>query len=122
MGNGFLGRDNWQPNGFASPQDEQAMHQAYTKPNPRMSALRYAYNVPFTSHADKGDESFHGSTFQYIPTEVEIGAAIALRNMAEAGELPVQQNAPGMAQLVQTLYQRTAQFWQDIRNASGTGW
>lgn len=121
MSDEFLGRDNWQPQGFVSPGDEQAMQEAYLR-GPRMAREEYAYNTLFTAHADKADESFNGSTFQYIPTEIEVGAAIALRNMGTAGELPIQENAPGMAQLLQGIYKSTAAFWQDIRNASGTGW
>jgi hypothetical protein len=81
----------------------------------------YAYNLPFNGRMD-ADESFGGESFQYIPTEVQVGAAIAMRNMAEAGELPIQSNEPGMTQLLQSLYQSTTSFWQNIRQAAGTGW
>lgn len=121
MPDDFLGRPTWEPGGFVSTEDELAQHAAYAG-SIRMAAMNYAYNVPFGSNADRGDEIYGGDSFQYIPTEIEVGAALAMRNMASAGELPVHTNDPGVQQLLQSIYQNTARFWQDIRNASGTGW
>ena len=118
----FLGDPTWAPQGFVSEEDERVMYYHAVTANVLIREMAYAYNLPFTAHADRGDEVYGGDPFQYIPTEVQVGAAIAMRNMAAAGELPVHAESPGMAQLLQSLYQRTAQFWQDIRNASGTGW
>lgn len=119
----FLGIDTWAPQGYVSAKDEQVMYYHSVTANVRIRELAYSWNNNFTAAGrDRGDEVYGGNSFQYIPTEVEVGAAIAMRNMATADVLPVQANSPGMAQLLQSLYQRTAQFWQDIRNASGTGW
>lgn len=120
MPDNFLGVPTWAPGGYVSEADEAAMQRAYQ--GIQMAGLRYSYGVMFSDDPYAGDEHYGGDAFQYIPTEVQVAAAIAMRNMSEAGELPVQTNDPGMAQLLQSLYQRTAQFWQDIRAASGTGW
>lgn len=116
----FLENPTWAPQGYVSGADEQAMQRAYQ--GIQMAGLHYSYGVMFSSDPYAGDEGYGGDAFQYIPTEIEVGAAVAMRNMSEAGELPVHTNDPGMAQLLQSMYQRTAQFWQDIRAASGTGW
>lgn len=116
----FLGIDNWAPGGYVSPGDERAMQYAYAQ-NIMIPGMYYSY-VAFEDGKYVSDEVYGGNSFQYIPTEIEIGAAIAVRNMSTAGELPVHSNSPGMNQLLQTLYKRTAEFWQDIRNASNTGW
>ena len=120
MADSFLNNPTWAPQGFVDPMDEYVMqwHVANAAVQP---AMFYAYRYPFDGRQN-GDETFGGNSYQYIPTEVQVSAAIAMRNMASAGELPVQNNDPGMTQLLQNLYQRTAQFWQDIRNAAGTGW
>ena len=118
----YLNDWGWAPQGFINAQDERDMAYRHVACNERMPMLAYAYALPFTEHADKGDEVYGGDSFQYIPTEVQMGAAIAMRNLAEAGELPIQTRDPGMNQLLQSLYQRTADFWGMIRQASGTGW
>lgn len=118
----FLNNPTWSPGGFISPGDEADMHYAAVAANERIPMMLYAWNNPFSANADHGDETYGGDSFQYIPTEVQMGAAIAMQNMAQAGELPVQSNDPGMNQLLQSLYQRTADFWTELRQASGTGW
>jgi|SRR5689334_17999747 len=120
MPDNFLGVGTWSPGGYVDPMDE------YVQNYPIANALvvpgmLYSYIVPFDGRYD-ADESYGGNSYQYIPTEVQVNAAIAIRNMASAGELPLQTNDPGMTQLLQSLYQRTSQFWRDIRNAAGTGW
>lgn len=120
MGENFLGIDNWAPNGFVDEEDERTMRNHYAH-SIMIPGMYYAAVFPFDGRQN-GDESFGGSSYQYAPTEIAIGSAITARNMASAGEFPVQENAPGMSQLVQSLYQRTTQFWQNIRNASGTSW
>lgn len=120
MPDNFLGNPTWAPNGFVDPMDEWV--QNYPIRNALVvPALYYAQILPFDGRCI-GDEGYGGNSYQYIPTEVEVGAAVAMRNMASAGELPIQTNDPGMTQLLQSLYSRTSQFWQDIRNAAGTGW
>jgi len=122
MADNYLSDPTWAPNGFVDEGDEAAQQAAYAG-SVRMVEMRYSWSNNFAkATADHGDETYGGDSFQYIPTEIEMGAAIAMRNLATAGELPVQSNDPGMAQLLQSLYQRTAQFWQDLRQASGTGW
>lgn len=118
----FLNGWPWAPGGFVSDADEQDMYYAHVARNERVPMMLYAWNINFTSNADHGDESYGGDSFQYIPTEVQMGAAIAMQNMAQAGELPVQSNDPGMNQLLQSLYQKTSDFWDEMRQASGTGW
>jgi hypothetical protein len=122
MADRYIGNPTWAEQGFVSPEDEDRMHWQYVQNNIAMVGLRYAYDVCFSNDPYKGDEVYGGDAFQYIPTEVEVGAAIAMRNMSTAGEAPIQTNDPGMTQLVQGIYQNMARFWQDIRNASGTGW
>jgi hypothetical protein len=117
----FQNSPTWAPNGYIDPMDEYALQDAYAKRNQYLSNLYYAYNFPFDGR-QIADETYGGNAFQYIPTEIEIGAAIAMRNMAEANELPIQTNDPGMSQLLQSIYQRTVSFWQNVRQASGTGW
>lgn len=120
MADNYLGNPTWAPGGFVDAMDEYVMHQQFAN-SLVIPGMFYAYNFPFNGR-QIADESYGGNSYQYIPTEVEVGAAIAMRNMASAGELPIQTNDPGMTQLLQSLYQKTAQFWQDIRNAAGTGW
>lgn len=120
MPDNFLGNPTWEPQGFVDPMDEYVMRWQYAN-SLVIPGMFYAYKFPFDGRQN-ADESFGGNSYQYIPTEVQVNAAIAMRNMASAGELPIQTNDPGMTQLLQSLYQRTAQFWQDIRNAAGTGW
>jgi hypothetical protein len=120
MGDTFLNRETWAPGGFVSPMDEYVQQHAIS--NALVWPMNfYAYRYPFDGR-QLGDESYGGNSYQYIPTEVQVNAAIAIRNMASAGELPTQSNDPGMTQLLQSLYQKTASFWSDIRSAAGTGW
>jgi len=116
----FLDNPTWAVNGFVSQEDEAAMQEKYVE-SLGIVNMFYAYNLPFDGR-QIADESFGGESFQYIPTEVQVGAAIAMRNMMEANELPIQSNDPGMTQLLQSLYQNTTSFWQNIRQAAGTGW
>jgi hypothetical protein len=118
----FLNLWPYAPQGFVSEQDEADMYYRSILCNEAVVGLSYAQNVCFSADPYVSDEKYGGDSFQYIPTEVQVASAIALRNMATAGELPVQNNAPGMTQLLQSLYQRTSEFWQQIRQASGTGW
>ena len=122
MADDFLNRPTWEPQGFVSQADERDMYYASVLRNVRIPMMRYEYNVCFSDDPYKSDEAYGGDSFQYIPTEVQMNAAIAMRNMAEAGELPVQSNGPGMTQLLQSIYQRTSDFWTQVRQASGTGW
>lgn len=120
MADDFLNRPTWSPNGYVSSADEyvQEWHIGNALVWPMMF---YSYKFPFDGR-QHADEYYGGNSYQYIPTEVQVNAAIAIRNMSSAGELPTQSNDPGMTQLLQSLYQKTASFWQDIRNAAGTGW
>jgi hypothetical protein len=118
----FLNDPTWAPQGFVSAADEADMYYAAVNRNIRIPGMLYAQNVPFTKDADHGDEVYGGDSFQYIPTETQVAAAVTMANMMTAGELPVQSNDPGMNQLLQSLYQRTADFWNQLRQASGTGW
>jgi hypothetical protein len=120
MSDDFLNRPTWSPGGFVSAQDEyvQEWHISNALVWPMMF---YAYRFPFDGRQN-ADEYYGGNSYQYIPTETQVNAAIAMRNMASAGELPTQSNDPGMTQLLQSLYQKTAQFWSEIRGASATGW
>lgn len=120
MADDFLNRPTWAPGGFVEPMDEYVMQWGISN-SLVWPAQFYAYRFPFDGRQN-ADESFGGNSYQYIPTEVQVNAAIAIRNMASAGELPTQSNDPGMTQLLQSLYQKTASFWSDIRNAAGTGW
>lgn len=120
MADNFLGTATWNPNGFVDARDE-AVQQHFIANALVWPATFYAYHFPFNGRQN-GDESFGGNSYQYIPTEIEVGAAVAMRNMASAGELPVQTNDPGATQLLQSMYAKMSQFWQEIRNASGTGW
>ncbi len=113
----FLGRKNWKPDGFVSKADEQ-VQEYYTRAGSLPPALAYAYSLP--SYGGQADMT--GNEIGWIPTETEIGSAIALRNMAEVsgGATPVQVDDPQQNQILQSLYASTAAFWEDIRRASGT--
>lgn len=120
MGDNYLGVSTWAPNGFVDPMDEYV--QNYPINNALVVPMMfYSYNLPFNGRM-KGDESYGGNAYQYIPTEVQVQTALTMRNAASVGQLPLQENPPGMTQLLQSLYQKTSSFWQDIRNAAGTGW
>lgn len=116
----YLGNGTWSPNGFINAQDEHVQNypieQALVVPT-----LFYAYHFPFDGRQN-GDEMFGGNSYQYIPTELSINTALTMRNAASAGEFPLQDNPPGMTQLLQSLYQKMSSFWQSVRSASGTGW
>lgn len=120
MADNFLGNSTWAPNGFVNPMDEYV--QNYPIRNALVvPTLFYSYNLPFYGRC-VGDESYGGNSYQYVPTELQVHTAITMRNMASVGQMPFQEKAPGMTQLLQSLYQRTSQFWQNIRDAAGTGW
>src|SRR5256885_2985623 len=113
----FQNWSNWAPNGFVSSEDEYALQDAYAKRNLGLVCQYYSYITPFEGRYI-ADETYGGNAFQYIPTEVQVGAAVALRNMAEAGGLPVQTTDPGMNQLISSLYQRTVSFWPNVRQTN----
>lgn len=115
MPQSFLGRDNWAPNGFVNPADER-IQDFYTEQG-QLPQL-YSYVEPYNG---RQIADFTGNSFGYIPTEIELASAVALRNMmAVTGETPFTPDDPQQNQILQQLYQGTAQFWEDIRNASGT--
>lgn len=113
----FVGLDNWAPDGFVDPMDEYAQSMALI--NPYLAAQLWSRNAAFK---DKGDESFGGSSYAYIPTEAQVGAAIAVANFTVAAQGPVQSQDPQMNQLIQSLYQQANQFWIQLRNSRGNGW
>lgn len=115
----FLGRENWQPDGFISAEDERIQNY-FVEQSPLTLNMFYSYRLPFYGRF-VADESFGGNSYQYIPTELQIGTAVTMRNSASAGEYPLEEQPLGMSQMLQTLYDKTAQFWQRIRDAAGTG-
>ena len=114
----FLGRNNWQPDGFVSEQDAH-VQEFYTRTGSLPAIEAYTYGLPY---AGRCVADFTGNAYGWVPTEYEVGAAIALRNMmeVEGGEIPVQEMDPQQNQILQNLYAQTAAFWEDLRNASGT--
>lgn len=113
----FLGEFDWTPTGHIDPMDEYAEHMALI--NPFYVSQMWARNAAFK---ERGDESFGGSSYAYIPTEAQVGAAIAVANFTVASEGPVQSQDPQMNQLIQGLYQQANDFWKQLRNSSGNGW
>lgn len=109
----------WAPNGYVDVQDESQQNY-YTRHGPQVVACAYAQNYPFDGR-QRGDESYQQNSYGYIPTELEIASAVAIRNMSALnGEYPRQGNDPTQNQIIQTLYANTASLWQDVARYNGT--
>src|SRR5690242_2116625 len=123
----WLGFDtNYQPNGFFSPEDEAAQQRALA--NPWLDCQDDQYTT-LAEHRDRGDEVYNPVTFGYIPTEAQLGAAVAFYNMtANAGSLETVggqagRNPPKLAALIQSMYQQTANLWRSLAAAEDVaGW
>ena len=115
----FAGLFPWAPNGSVSAQDERA--QALALVNPWIEEAAYLYDAADT--LDHGDEVIEPNVFAYIPTEIQVGAALAALNMQVMSTPdPVQQQGPSLAQLSQSLYAQAGQLWQEIAAADMEGW
>ena len=119
MANTFLGLLPWAPGGHVSAQDERA--EAAALVNPFTDGRFYLHDLADT--ADWGDEHHETNTFAYIPTEMQVAAALAALNMqTNATITPVQYNDPSLSQLSQSLYAQASQLWQEIAAADTEGW
>lgn len=109
----------WAPQGAVSAQDEKA--QALALVNPWTDQA--AYLTAAADTLDHGDETHEPNTFAYIPTEMQVAAALAALNMqVMSTPSPVEQNGPSLAQLSQSLYNQAGQLWQEIAQADTEGW
>jgi hypothetical protein len=129
---GFLGTAGWAPNGFVDPAT-QAVQIRAARDNIWMPLKLYAHFDPFPGTYEggyRGDEAFSGETFQYIPTQSQIGAGIAALNMQAAvygrpgGERTSdwpQFGNPAMQQLIKSLYEQAGALWQELRQANAAG-
>lgn len=115
----FGGMFGWEPAGLVSSQDERAMAAALV--NPYQDGQRYLHDL--ADFADHGDECHEPNTFGYIPTEMQVGAALAALNMQViATAEPIQDRTPTLAQLSQSLYSSAADLWREIAVADTEGW
>lgn len=115
----YAGMYGWEPNGYVSELDELNQNY-YTAHGPQVVANEYSYLFPFNGRQN-GDEHYKGNQYGYVPTEIEIASAIALRNMSALNqEAPYTQNDPAQNQLIQQMYTHTAELWQDIARYNGT--
>lgn len=121
----FAGLLPWGPNGLASRRDERAMDGAARR-NPwadQMAYLTRNGTAGTTGDHLAGWESSDPVNFAYVPTEYQVGAALAMINMQQnATANPIQQNDPALAQLTRSLYVQAAQLWQEIAAADTEGW
>jgi hypothetical protein len=113
----FGGNTTWAPNGYISHQDEYNQQLALI--NPHMVNMAWSRELAFQ---EKGDEFYGGSTYAYIPTEMQIASLVRRINLDTPTEGPVHFNEPGQLQIVQSLYQSLNELWRKIREAGGTGW
>ena len=115
----FAGLWPWAPGGAVSAKDEQA--QALALVNPWTEEAHYLYAAGDT--LDHGDEVIEPNTFAYIPTETQVGAAIAALNMQIMSTPgPVMDSQPSLAQLSKSLYAQASELWQEIAAADTEGW
>lgn len=116
----FAGLLPWGPNGLASARDERAMDGAATR---QPWAAQMDYLTGLADSVDWGDEHHETNVFAYIPTEYQVGAALAMINgQVNATANPIQTNDPSLAQLLRTLYAQSSQLWQEIAAADTEGW
>lgn len=109
------------PDGWVDPADERAQQVALITPWLDCQADEYS---TLAAHLDQGDEIHEPVTFGWIPTEYQVGAAIAIANMQAIAqvEAPVQTRNPTLAQLTQSLYQQSAALWAELSVADTEGW
>lgn len=109
----------WAPSGVISEQDEKA--QALALETPWRYQTDYLYAAADT--LDHGNESIETNTFAYIPTEIQVAAALATLNMqVMTTPYPVMDRSPSLAQLSQSLYAQAADLWKEIAAADTEGW
>ena len=115
----FAGDWPWAPGGAVSAQDEKA--QALALVNPWSEQGAYLHDAADT--LDHGDEVIEPNVFAYIPTELQVGAAIAALNMQIMSTPgPVMDTQPTLAQLSKSLYAQASDLWQEIAAADTEGW
>lgn len=116
----FAGLLPWGPNGLASAADEVAITGAATR-NPWAEQMNYLTGL--ADHADHGSESIEPNVYAYIPTEIQVGAALAMINMqTNATPEPIQRNDPALTQLMRSLYTQSNALWQEIAASDTEGW
>lgn len=116
----FAGLLPWGPSGLASSADEVAISGAATR-NPWAAQMDYLTGL--ADSVDQGDEHYEQNTFAYIPTELQVGPALAVINaQINATAEPIQSNDPTLTQLMRSLYQRSSELWQEIAAADTEGW
>ena len=119
MSDSFLGMLPWAPGGYVSAEDERAEQLALV--NPFWDQRRYLHAAGDT--LDHGDEVFQPNTFAYIPTEIQVAAALAVMNMqVMTTPEPVMDRTPALAQLTKSLYAQAADLWREIAAADTEGW
>lgn len=123
---GFAGRESqaWSPNGFVSLDDEIAQNR-YMVSGPFAYATKYAYSFPFNGRQDGDEYALKSYEWGWIPTEQQLGAAVALQNMGvmiNQHDTTLQQVDPMQNQLLQAIYRSANAFWQETRNTNGTSW
>jgi len=119
MSDNFLGMPPWAPGGYVSDDDERAEQLALA--NPYQFQARYLHNAADT--LDHGDDLFDPNTFAWIPTEIQVAAALAVLNaQTMATPSPVTDRTPGLAQLTKSLYAQAADLWREIAVADTEGW
>lgn len=124
VNNDFL-YPTWEENGFTDVMDEMVMQRALINTQLAVQRFEYSNNFIFaqgTSFMDIGDEWYGGATFAYIPTEMQIGSAIALMQRHSPNEGPVYYDDPGMNSLLNGLYRNAQDFWKELAQANSTGW
>lgn len=119
----FAGMLPWGPAGLVSAEDERAMAAALV--NPWSDQAEYlnaaADSLDYGSGTD--NDLTEPNTFAYIPTEVQVGAAIAVLNMQiMTTPGPVMDSTPSLSQLSHSLYAQASQLWQEIAAADTEGW
>lgn len=119
MSDNFLGLLPWAPGGSVSAEDERAEQLALA--NPFWSQQRYLHDAADT--LDQGDDIFQPNVFAYIPTEIQVAAALAAMNMqVMATPDPVMDRTPALAQLSKSLYAQASDLWREIAAADTEGW
>jgi hypothetical protein len=119
MSDNFLGLLPWAPGGYVSAEDERAEQLALA--NPYWYQRVYLHQAADT--LDHGDETFQTNTFAYIPTEIQVAAALATMNaQIMATPDPVTDRTPALAQLTKSLYAQASDLWREIAAADTEGW
>lgn len=120
----FLNMYPWQPNGYFSAADEQALAGTERR-TPYWASDPYAQMAAYLGW-DVGDEIFGGDAYAYVGGSLETQKQLRASIISELHQVtesdPQHENGPGIGELVSSLYAGVANIWKGLASSYASDW